>query len=107
MPSKNYFIELIEYIKKNKPAKEKLSSHKNKLCSKYKIKTPPTNIQVLLNAEKEDISKIKKYLLTKPTRTPPGVAVVSIMTKPLPCPHVRKGTGPCSYCPGGKEGVWS
>jgi len=106
MPSKNYFIELIEYIKKNKPAKEKLSSHKNKLCSKYKIKTPPTNIQVLLNAEKEDISKIKKYLLTKPTRTLSGVAVVSIMTKPLPCPHVRKGTGPCSYCPGGIDSVF-
>jgi len=35
-------------------------------------------------------------LLTKPTRTISGVAVVAAMTKPSKCPH-----GKCAMCPGG------
>lgn len=34
----------------------------------------------------------------KPTRILSGVSVVSVMTKPYPCPH-----GKCVYCPGGPE----
>ncbi len=28
------------------------------------------------------------------------------MTKPLPCPHVKKGIGPCIMCPGGPDSVF-
>lgn len=99
--TKQYFTELIEYIREKKPEKERLSSYKNKLCSKYKIKNPPTDITVLLNANKRDIPLLKKYLLTKPTRTISGVAAVAVMSLPSKCPH-----GKCIYCPGGVGSIF-
>ena len=94
----DYYKEITELIKQKKPNKKQLASFKNKLCKKYKFKKIPTDIEILLNTNKTDIKKIKKYLLTKPTRTISGVAVVAIMTKPLPCPH-----GKCIMCPGGPK----
>jgi len=98
----DYFKEIIELVKQKKPNKKQLNILKNKLSKKYRLKKIPTDIEILLNTNKKDIKKIKKYLLTKPTRTISGVAVVAIMTKPLPCPHVNKG-GPCIMCPGGPK----
>jgi len=94
--TKKYFKELISTIKKEKPSKEKLSKIKIVLCKKHKLKNIPTDIEVLLNTPKKDIEKIKKYLITKPTRSISGVAVVAIMSKPHKCPH-----GKCAICPGG------
>jgi len=94
----DYYKEITELIKQKKPNKKQLASFKNKLCKKYKFKKIPTNIEILLNTDKKDIKKIKKYLLTKPTRTISGVAVVAIMTKPFSCPH-----GKCIMCPGGPK----
>jgi elongator complex protein 3 (tRNA carboxymethyluridine synthase) len=91
-----YFKELIKIIKREKPDKEKLSKIKIRLCKKYRLKNIPTDIEVLLNVGKKDIPKIKKYLLTKPTRSISGVAVVAVMSKPSKCPH-----GKCAICPGG------
>ncbi|MFH1182529.1 MAG: tRNA uridine(34) 5-carboxymethylaminomethyl modification radical SAM/GNAT enzyme Elp3, partial [Candidatus Woesearchaeota archaeon] len=54
----------------------------------------PTNIQVLLHANQADLKKLS--IITKPVRSISGVSVVTIMTKPIACPH-----GKCSYCPGG------
>lgn len=99
--SNNYFNEVIELIKIKKPNKKQLSRLKTKLCRKYKLKKIPTDIEILLNSDKDDLKKIKKYLLTKPTRTISGVAVCAIMTKPIKCPH-----GKCSYCPGGVNSVF-
>src|SRR3989344_7143728 len=103
---RQFVKELVETIKKEKPSKLKLSSIKAKLAKKYKLKKIPTDIEILLNAPIKDIPKIKKYLLTKPTRTISGVAVCAIMTKPLPCPHVKKGIGPCIMCPGGPSSAF-
>jgi len=97
----NFFTEVIEQIKKKKPDKARLNSIKNTLSKKYKLKSIPTNIEILLNANVKDIEKIKKYLLTKPTRTISGVAVVAIMTKPMKCPH-----GKCLMCPGGVDSAF-
>jgi len=91
-----YFDELIEFIKKEKPNKRKLNNKKIELCAKHKIKTIPTDIEVLCNAKKEDLEFLKKYLITKPTRTISGVAVIAVMSAPFPCPH-----GKCVFCPGG------
>lgn len=93
-----FYTEITRSIKQKKPNKKQLASFKNKLCKKYKFKKIPTDTEILLNTNKKDISKIKKYLLTKPTRTISGVAVVAIMTKPFPCPH-----GKCIMCPGGPK----
>ncbi|MBU1199730.1 MAG: tRNA uridine(34) 5-carboxymethylaminomethyl modification radical SAM/GNAT enzyme Elp3 [Nanoarchaeota archaeon] len=98
MHSTSFFAEVIEYIKNNKPNKDKLSKAKVKLCAKHKMKKIPTDIEILLHAEKQDLAFLKKYLYTKPTRTISGVAVVAIMSKPYPCPH-----GKCSPCPGGPK----
>jgi elongator complex protein 3 len=96
--SKDFFEEIIEYIKQAKPSKDKLSKEKVRLCSKHKQSKIPTDIEILLHANKKDIAFLKKYLHTKPTRTISGVAVVAVMTKPFPCPH-----GKCAQCPGGVQ----
>ena len=91
-----YFDELIESIKTKNLAKEKIASLKKELCIKYDAKRIPTDIEILLNAKKEDVPELKKYLITKPTRSISGVAPVAIMTRPEKCPH-----GKCTMCPGG------
>ena len=73
---------------------------KNALAKKYKLKDQPSNIHILTNVNDSLFGKLK-FLKTKPARTMSGVAPVAIMTKPFPCPHVKKGIGPCIYCPGG------
>jgi len=100
---KEFVNEIISVIKKKKPSKLALSKLKHKLAKKYKLKKIPTDIQLLLNAPVNEINKIKKYLVTKPTRTIAGVSVCAIMTKPLPCPHAKGGVGPCTMCPGGPD----
>ena len=101
MQKTNYFNEIIGTIKNNKLAKEKLSKLKVKLCKKHKLRKIPTDIEILLNSKIKDISKVKKYLLTKPVRSISGVAPIAVMTKPFLCPH-----GKCSYCPGGINSVF-
>jgi elongator complex protein 3 len=87
---------LIELIKKKKPNKKQLNRLKYRFCKKKRLKKIPTDIEILLNADANDVPLVKKYLLTKPTRTISGVAVCAIMTKPIKCPH-----GKCAICPGG------
>jgi elongator complex protein 3 len=93
---KECFSEIIQAVKKKKPNKKQLNRLKYKICKKHKLKHIPTDIEILLHADAKDMPKVKKYLLTKPTRTISGVAVCAIMTKPMKCPH-----GKCIPCPGG------
>ena len=93
MPKKEYFEEIIRKIKKEKLGKDRLSRLKVRLCKKHGLVKPPTDIEILLNADEKDAAKIKKYLQTKPVRTASGVSVVAIMTKPIKCPH-----GACLMC---------
>ena len=53
MSKQKLYQELIETIIKKRPNKNKLGSIKNKLCHKYKIKQPPTDIQILLHSTPE------------------------------------------------------
>ncbi|MBW2991296.1 tRNA uridine(34) 5-carboxymethylaminomethyl modification radical SAM/GNAT enzyme Elp3 [Candidatus Woesearchaeota archaeon] len=98
MPKSDFFKEIIEHIKQNKPNKARLSKQKVRLCSKHKLKRIPTDIEILLHAKKQDLFFLRKYLQTKPTRTISGVAVVAVMTYPFSCPHGR-----CVQCPGGPD----
>ncbi|MBN1156187.1 tRNA uridine(34) 5-carboxymethylaminomethyl modification radical SAM/GNAT enzyme Elp3 [Candidatus Woesearchaeota archaeon] len=95
---KEFFSELIEEIKKEKPDKDKLGRIKSRLCQKHGLKSIPTDIEILINSKKEDVRFLRKFLRTKPTRTISGVAICAIMTRPYKCPH-----GKCMMCPGGPE----
>ncbi len=96
-----YFSELIEFIKREKPDKEALHRKKKELCRKYGLERIPTDVEVLLHGDKKTLPLIKRYLMTKPVRTGSGVAVIAIMTKPWRCPH-----GKCTFCPGGPGSVF-
>ncbi|MBN2112210.1 tRNA uridine(34) 5-carboxymethylaminomethyl modification radical SAM/GNAT enzyme Elp3 [Candidatus Woesearchaeota archaeon] len=101
MPKQEYFREIIKEIKRRKLSKDRLSRLKAGLCKKHKIAKPPTDIEILLNADENDIQRIKPLLLTKPIRTVSGVSVVAVMSKPIKCPH-----GACIMCPSmTKQGV--
>ncbi|MBW2971163.1 tRNA uridine(34) 5-carboxymethylaminomethyl modification radical SAM/GNAT enzyme Elp3 [Candidatus Woesearchaeota archaeon] len=95
MELQNIYSELIQKIKGKQLSKERVSELKLQLCRKYGLKKIPSDFEILLHAEPEDLQNLKA-LVSKPSRTGSGVAVVAIMTKPLRCPH-----GKCSYCPGG------
>jgi elongator complex protein 3 len=109
--NKAYFKELIDKLKKKPLTDRQVSRIKMDLCKKHKVKQMPTNIHVLLNADENDLGKLK-YLQTKPTRTISGVSIVALMTKPFQCPHAKSSkskltgpnkTGPCIFCPGGPK----
>ena len=97
---KNACNEIVHEISKlNTIDSIKINLIKKELTKKYKLKTIPTNIQILLNANQTILKKskiLKSALITKPTRTISGVAVVAVMSKPGKCPH-----GKCIFCPGG------
>ncbi len=97
----HYFDELLDFIKKEKPNKRKLNQKKIKLCTKYGVAKMPTDIEILCHAEEQDVDFLKKYLVTKPTRTISGVAVIAVMSAPHSCPHGR-----CIYCPGGPKSAF-
>ncbi len=95
------FTELITELKHNTFTEQQWSRKKRGLALKYHLKTIPTNIQLLLNAEESDIPFLKAKLLTKPVRTISGVSPIAVMTKPESCPH-----GKCTFCPGGLNSPW-
>ncbi len=59
--------------------------------------TATTNIDTI-SALDEQLARLRALLMVKPSRTASGVAVISVMPRPYPCPHGR-----CIYCPGGVE----
>ncbi len=91
----NFFSEIIKELSKKKYSNKNIQNLKIKLCRKYKINKIPSNAEILVNVSQRDIKKIS--LMTKPTRTISGVAVIALMTKPIKCPKKE----PCIYCPGG------
>lgn len=101
MKEKEFYKELIDTIIRENPSKDKLNSLKIKICKKYGIKKQPRDIHINLNATKEQQKKLK--LITKPTRTISGVAIVAVMSHPKECPHQKSGIGPCAMCPGGPK----
>lgn len=95
----SFYQEIISILKQHTREslpKDKLARLKVELCRKYNMKKIPTDIEIMLHAQPEDLKNIKPLLMTKPTRSLSGVAPVAVMTKPLACPH-----GKCIFCPGG------
>ncbi|MBN1274922.1 tRNA uridine(34) 5-carboxymethylaminomethyl modification radical SAM/GNAT enzyme Elp3 [Candidatus Woesearchaeota archaeon] len=96
-----YYEAVLDWIKEERPSKEALAKKKVLLCKEHGTKRIPTDIEILLHADKEDLETVKPYLKTKPVRAASGVAVVATMTKPIACPH-----GTCTYCPGGPSSAF-
>lgn len=91
-----YLSDIKNFILEEEPDKDKLAKKKVKLAGKHPIDNVPSDIELLMSYDKDDILQLKPYLLSKPIRTGSGVAVVAIMTAPMGCPH-----GKCTFCPGG------
>ncbi len=91
-----YLRELVELIiSKPDLTREELDKLKRELARKYRLKKYPRNSDIINALPKEYREKLREKLKLKPVRTISGVAVIAVMTKPLPCP------GQCIYCPGG------
>lgn len=96
---KEFYKELIQIVKEEKPNKKRLDRLKRDLCKKYKLKEMPRDTDIFFNVDEK--INLKPYLSIKPVRTISGVATVSLMTKPEKCKH-----GTCVFCPGGPDSVF-
>jgi elongator complex protein 3 len=74
-----------------------LARAKIQACREFGISKPPSNSEILAAATVEERKKIIQLLRLKPVRSISGVSVITVMSKPYPCPKEE----PCIYCPGG------
>ena len=93
--------ELIKLLLAEKNlTKDKAEEIKRKWASKKGIPMPLSS-EVLKVAKSScadaEFEQIRRALVTKPTRTLSGVAVIAVAAKPAKCP------GECLYCPKGKN----
>ncbi|MEM4756119.1 MAG: tRNA uridine(34) 5-carboxymethylaminomethyl modification radical SAM/GNAT enzyme Elp3 [Candidatus Woesearchaeota archaeon] len=91
-----FLQELTTIIKTKKPNKDAITKIKMQLSKQYKLFSIPSDIELLMNLQKEDFEALLPYLASKPTRNLSGVHVVAVMSMPHNCPH-----GTCTMCPGG------
>ncbi len=95
--------EIIRLVLKKKiKTIEEVLKVRNKVVRRLKPKKIPNLIEIVLYANNEELKKLN-FIQTKPVRTISGVHVIAIMTKPIECPHVKSGIGPCIMCPGGLD----
>ncbi len=94
-----FFEKVVKELKTGKV--KEIDTLKNRLSKEFNLRRIPTNIEILMKAKKKDLPELKKYLLTKKTRTISGVSPVAVMTMPSFCPH-----GKCTMCPGGPGSVF-
>ena len=90
-----------ELMRRNVRSKEEVARIKREIARKYHLSTIPGDAEILKcwkQAGGDSEKELREILRLKPVRTISGVAVVSVMTSPAPCPH-----GKCVPCPGGVE----
>jgi len=68
-------------------------------CREFGLTQFPRNSDILNAATDNERKIILKTLRIKPVRSISGVYIITVMTKPYPCPKNE----PCIYCPGGPE----
>ncbi len=90
----DFYQEAISLLKQGRKDKLELQRLKVGLAGKHGLGRIPSDADILLHADSEDVEKLS--LTSKPVRTIAGVAPIALMTKPARCPH-----GTCAYCPGG------
>jgi len=101
MTMENYIINLI--LKQKIISEKKLDVIKRQASCKYKSPIP-TNIKLLTSYHKLISSNklkpsivLENILKTRKIRTLSGIAAITVITKPYPCP------GECLYCPQEKD----
>jgi elongator complex protein 3 len=93
------YRDIIERILSGKiKTREELTDAKRHMSIDSKSDSFVRSSEILKHAKPEEREMLLKMLQKKPAKTLSGVAVVSAMTKPSPCPH-----GKCKYCPGGPD----
>lgn len=75
-----------------------LNRKKKYISARHRLNGLPGNSDILAAALPGEYDKVIDVLQRKPVRTISGVAVIAVMTSPVPCPH-----GICLPCPGGPE----
>src|SRR3989344_6564404 len=95
----DFYEEITELIKDDKPNKDKLAKLKNNLSRKFKLKKIPKDAEILSYIQ--DDEEVKQFLSIKHVRTISGVAPVSLFTLPEKCKH-----GTCIFCPGGPGSIF-
>jgi elongator complex protein 3 len=89
--------ELIEQLLRKEITDENgLNAAKKAASIRHKLSSLLSNSQILAAAKDDEKEHVIELLQLKPIRTLSGVAVISAMTSPAPCPH-----GLCIPCPGG------
>lgn len=78
--------------------REKLGKLKIEVARRYSLPKVPSNSEIL-SVIKNPPEEVLHLLVVKPARSLSGIAVVTVMSKPMPCPPHAK----CIYCPGGVE----
>lgn len=73
-----------------------MSRSKLEVCRSFRVR-PPSNSELIQLLKGDERRKLLPVLKLKPVRTGSGVVVITVMTKPWPCPKAE----PCIYCPGG------
>lgn len=90
---------LLELLSKPPTTDEELSSMSYKLCRANKLAPLSKSMlsevyhELLAHGEISENTQFEKLLKIRPIRTLSGVAPVTLLTKPFPCP------GKCVYCP--------
>jgi len=92
----DFYSELASELGKKRLSKDEAIRLKIGLARKYLLNRLPSDVEIFLNLPESTAKKLKLQLQIKPVRTISGIASISIMTKPFPCPHGR-----CTFCPGG------
>jgi elongator complex protein 3 len=93
------YRDIIERILSGKiKTRDELTDAKKHLSIDSQSDSFVRSSEILKHAKPEEREMLLKMLQKKPAKTLSGVAVVSAMTKPSPCPH-----GKCRYCPGGPD----
>jgi len=88
-----------EILKNNITSKREILKIKRKVAKRFGLDKIPSDAEILRSLKGDErYEKLREILRVKPVRTLSGVAVVSVMTSPAPCPH-----GKCVPCPGGVE----
>lgn len=96
-PESVFYEGLLEALRSNPPtSKDALQRTKLRLARLHGLAGLPADSEILAHLEAEERPRFEDLLRVKPARTASGVAVVTVMTAPHPCPH-----GVCVYCPGG------
>jgi len=92
---KEIIEKLMEEIEAGKLTDKKVKRIFRQISKKYKFSRLPSKVEVLSYCKSHERTKLKRFLMTKPIRTVSGVAVITVVAKPVQCPNI------CVYCPKG------